>query len=128
MTFLSCYSHQAALNNQSLFAEIRIGLRWNAAEPSVPEKISKYCRGRIFAEVRRASLGLDSGRFSCVVRGVGEKKPQIKSQPNNRNSINCKCAVSIQDLDGEIKVDVVGSRKKSLCSRSSFKMKENIRG
>lgn len=27
VTFLSCYSHQTAFNNQSLFAEIRIGLR-----------------------------------------------------------------------------------------------------
>lgn len=34
VTFLSCYSQQTAFNNQSLFAEIRIGLGWNAAEHS----------------------------------------------------------------------------------------------
>lgn len=41
VTFLSCYSHQTALNNQSLFAEIRIGLHWNAAEHLAPDKISQ---------------------------------------------------------------------------------------
>lgn len=41
VTFLSCYSHQTAFNNQSLFAEIRIGLDWNAAEHSAPDKISQ---------------------------------------------------------------------------------------
>lgn len=36
---------QPSLNNQSLFAEIGIGSAWNAAEASVPEKISEFCRG-----------------------------------------------------------------------------------
>lgn len=39
--FLSCYSHQTALNNQSLFAEIRIGLHWNVAQHSASDKISQ---------------------------------------------------------------------------------------
>lgn len=39
-TFLYCYSHQTAFNNQSLFAEIRIGLDRNAAQHSAPDKIS----------------------------------------------------------------------------------------
>lgn len=39
MTLLSCYSHQTAFNNLSLFAEIQIGLHWNAATHSAPDKI-----------------------------------------------------------------------------------------
>lgn len=35
---------QPSLNNQSLFAEIGIGSAWNAAEASVPEKISEFCK------------------------------------------------------------------------------------
>lgn len=41
MTFLSCYSHQTPFSNQSLFAEIPIGLDWNAAAHSAHDKISQ---------------------------------------------------------------------------------------
>lgn len=64
---------QPPLNNQSLFAEIGIGSAWNAAEASVPEKVSEFCRGGGGGEVggvfggTRASLCLYPGPFSCVL-------------------------------------------------------------
>lgn len=42
VTFLSCFRRQTPLGNQSLFAEIRIGLDWNAAQHSC-EDFTKYC-------------------------------------------------------------------------------------
>lgn len=72
--------------------------------------------------MRRAGLGLDSAHFSCAEG----RKSGIKSQTSNANSINYKCGISTEDLDGGIKVGVIGSRKEILCSRLSFKIKEKI--
>lgn len=65
-------------------------------------------------------------RFCSFFMCAEGRKSGIKSQTSNANSNNYKCGVSAEDLDGGIKVGVIGNRKKILCSRLSFKIKEKI--
>lgn len=111
VTFLSCYSHQAARNKQPLFAGIGIGLRWNAAEPSAPEKVSKHRRS--FSKRGEPLYAPMLVIFTC--EGSWGK--------NKRG-----CLQTWNWYEGFKQIrDVLGSGRKVPCLRSSFKIKEEKR-
>lgn len=83
--------------------------------PQLLRRFQKTAQGGFGSEKSQFMFGFCSF-FTCGEGSWGEKT-RIKSQTNNTNGINYKSAISVKDLDGEIKVEVVGSRKEILCSQ-----------